>query len=152
MLCALRAYRLAIAIYGIAVFHVILLSVGSLFAKQFPSERNPMLRRPMIQPIKTKDDAIILVICYLVFFYVWHAFPLVIDWAPAIRQIWYSSSFLGLSLTTIEHSVLAAMHVFLYVNYFGDCHGTGYVSPKNCAMTSCLSLMLIATHFAVPWV
>lgn len=147
--CAFGFYPLAVAFFAAALVHLILLLMGRTIASRFPHARNPLMRRRFVRPLPTNDCAIVIAICYLVFFCCWHTLPLFFP-QPIIQMIWYTPTIFGLSLNIIEHCWIATLHVFIYVNYFGDCFGTGYVSPRHCALTSCLSIMLLAMHFAVP--
>jgi len=150
ILCVAGFYRFALAGFAATVLHFILFAVGNSFANRFPTERNPLARYRFIRPTKSNDTATVIATSYLVFFYCWHMFPLMVFLPAGIRSVWYPPSLFGLSLYAIEHCVIAMYNVFMYVNFFGDCYGTGYVCPKNCAMTSSISVVLMATHLRFP--
>ena len=151
LLCAVGSYSVAIACFVIALLHFVLLLVGSAFADRFPKGQNPILGRASSRSRHVNDGPILLTMCYLVLFYCWRAVPLAAFTPLGIRMFWCTPSLFGLSTSTIEHCVLILFHVYVYASFFGDCFGTGYVSPWNCGMTACLSVLLLASHFAIPW-
>ena len=152
LLCAVGSYTLAIACFVIAVLYFVLVLVGSAFADRFPKGQSPILRRGFAPPRQVNDGPIVLTICYLVLFYCWHMVPLTVFTLLGIQMFWGTPSPCGLSTSTIEHCVLILFQVYLYASLFGDCYGTGYVSSWNCGMTASLSVLLLASHFAIPWV
>ncbi len=149
LLCVFEFYSLAIALFAATLLHFALLLMGRTIANKYPHGRNPLLRHQFVRPLPGNEVSIVITICYLVFFYCWHMLPLFFSQLN-IQMIWYPPTIFGLSLNMIEHCSIAMLHVFIYVNYFGECFGTGYVNPRNCAMTSSFSVTLLATHFAVP--
>lgn len=151
LLCALGSYSLAIAVFVIALLHFVLLLVGSALVDRFPTGRNPILRRGFARPRDVNDGPIMLTTYYLVFFCCWRVTALVGFTPLGIRMFWCMPFLFGLSLAAIEHCVLILFQIYVCASFFGDCYGTGYVSSSNCGMTACLSVLLIASHFAIPW-
>ena len=150
VLCSLGAYTMAMAAFVIALLHLVLLQLSARFADAYPKNRNPILRRRLVHSVPSNDAPIIFLICYIVFFYCWHMLPLFFT-PQNIRSIWLSPTPFGISLNVMEHCVIAMLNIFAYVNLFGVSYGTGHVCPRNCAMTACSSVVLLATHFAIPY-
>lgn len=148
LLCAVGSYTLAIACFVIAVLYFVLVLVGSACADRFPKGQSPILGRRFARPRDVNYGPILWTLGYLVVFYCWHVVPLAV-FTP--QMFWGTPSPCGLSTSTIEHCVLILFQVYLYASLFGDCYGTGYVSSWNCAMTASLSVLLLASHFAIPW-
>jgi hypothetical protein len=150
LLCAVGAYLLAIALFVIALLHFVLLLVGSAFADHFPAGRSPILRRGFAWPGHDNNGPVVLVICYLVFFCCWRVTAFFMFTPLGVQRFWCTPFEFGLSISSIEHCLLILFHVYLYASFVGDCYGTGHVSPSNCGGTACLSVLLLASHFAIP--
>jgi len=151
VVCGVGGYRLAMAIFVIALLYLLLFLAGSVAAVRFPDARNPILRPRFIRRTPVNDVPIVVTMCYLVLFYCWHLGWLVNIGPAAYREFWFTPTFLGCSLCTIENCVFVVFHLYVYVSFFGDCYGTGHVSTWNCGMTACFSVLLLASHLAFPY-
>ena len=150
ILCLFGAFTMALATFVVVLLHLVLLMVSARFASGYPNKVNPILRMRFARRMPSDDHPVIFVICYLIFFYCWHMLPLFFT-PQNIQSIWYPPALFGISLYVMEHCVVAVLHIFVYVSLFGAAYGTGFVCPRNCAMTACSSVMLLATHFAIPY-
>ena len=150
LLCSFGAYAMALAAFVAAVLHLVLLMACARFARGYPHDSNPILRKRFARETPSDNGPATFVICYIVVFYCWHVLPLFFN-AQDIRSIWNPASLFGVSLYTMEHCAVAMVHIFVYVSLFGAAYGNGYVCPRNCAITACSSVMLLATHFAIPY-
>lgn len=143
---------MALAAVVVVFLHLVLIVVCARFAAGYPSAANPILRKRFTRRMPSSDIPFMFVIWYLVFFYSWHMFPVLHLHTPQfIRAIWLSPTLFGVSANVMEHCVVALLNIFVYVNLFGASYGTGYVCPRSCATTACTSVMLLATHFAIPY-
>jgi hypothetical protein len=151
LLCAVGGYSVAAACFVIALLYFVLLLVGSALADRFPQGQIPVLGRASSRTKHVNHGPILWTLCYLVLFYCWRMLPLT-AFAPLGFQAFWGTPFLfGLSISLIEHCVLILFHVYLCASFCGDCYGTGFVSRWNCGMTAGLSVLLLASHFAIPW-
>jgi hypothetical protein len=103
VLSAVGGYRLAIAIFVVALLSLILFLAGSWVAGRFPRVRNPILRPQFPGRRQANNAPIVATMCYLVLFYCWHLGWLVNIGPTAYREFWFTPTFLRCSLCTIEN-------------------------------------------------
>ena len=58
---------------------------------------------------------------------------------------------MGVSLYTMEHCAVVMVYISVYVSLFAAIYDNGHVCPLNSVMTACSSVMVLASHFVLPY-
>lgn len=151
LLCGLRQYFLATLIsYYAALYYAVVLS--GMAAAACHRRQTCKLIRPFRRDEQTIGILFMVALCNLTIYFIFHVTILMVTYdIVSLGHFFFDPIFAGLSIYGIEQAILIAIHVALFLVYWGNCLTTGEVQAAEVRDTAALSFLLTASHFASPW-
>jgi hypothetical protein len=152
LLCAVRWYVIAVALFASFLLYFLLYSAGTALARLLPAGRHSsrrIIRKDRPRPRNIDEGPLVATVCFLVVLRFVSLFLLVAFRWPDLESIWCTPGPVAPSLAAMSHLLLILFHVYVVAGFLGDCYATGHVSSGKCGMTTCVGVALGATHFAI---